>query len=262
MPADYLRLRQVCLAARDMQRAETLFTQVLGLSVAFRDPRVERYGLQNIILPIGTSFIEVVVPIEPDTAVGRFLDRFGERRGYMAIFDCADLAAARARAEAMHIRILHSRKWPRYENLQLHPRDTGAALLEFHHNLGGDEPTGYYEPAGEDWQRHIRDDIAVSLLGAEFTAPDPQALANRWSRLFGRPATAGPERAEIMLDAGRLTFLPGSPDEQLNALDIKVQDVDAVMASAASHGCRIEGNSIDLCGVWFRLQPHLEIRKT
>src|SRR5439155_21789292 len=119
----------------------------------------------------------------------RFLERYRERRGYMALCDCGDLAALRARVERLGMRILHSRKWPRYENIQLHPRDTGAVIVEFHHNVGGDDVNGYYEPAGEHWHEHVRDDVSVALLGAEFTAPDPKALAQRWAALFDRPLT-------------------------------------------------------------------------
>lgn len=251
---DYLRMRQICLVARDTRRAEQLLTEVLGLAVAFRDERTARYGLENMIFPIGTSFLEVVVPTREGTAAGRFLDRFAERRGYMLICDCSDLDAVRQRVERLGIRILHSRKWPRYENLQLHPSDTGGTMIEIHHNVGGDALDGYYEPAGEDWHAYRRDDIAVALLGAELTAPDPAALAERWSALFDVPH-AGPDREFAMrLGEGKLRFLSGEGGEQLHALNVSVRNVDTVLDRARRLGCAIDGNSVDLCGMWFRLQ--------
>jgi catechol 2,3-dioxygenase-like lactoylglutathione lyase family enzyme len=253
---DYLRLRQICLVARDALRAETLLTRILGLDVAYRDERVSRYGLQNFLLPLGTSFIEVVIPIEPETAAGRFLDKHQERHGYMAIFDCSDLASARARIDRLGIRVLHSRKWPRYENVQLHPRDTGATLFEFHHNIGGDDPMGYYEPAGEHWQPHIRDDVSVALFAVEFLARDPLALAQRWVGLFDKPIRRSPEgHVEIPLDNVLLRFLPGDSEGHLDALCISVRDVEAVVNHAKTLGCPVDGHSIELCGIWFRLRP-------
>ncbi|MES2258353.1 MAG: VOC family protein [Pseudomonadota bacterium] len=249
----YLRLRQICLVARDAQRAEQLLTEVLGLAVAFRDERTAPYGLENMIFPLGTSFLEVVVPTREGTAAGRFLDRYKERRGYMLICDCSDLDAARQRIERLGIRILHSRKWPRYENLQLHPGDTGGTMIEIHHNIGGDALDGHYEPAGDDWRSHRRDEVAVALLGAELTAPDPEALANRWSALFGVPHASPESGFEMMLGDGKLRFLPGSGGEQLHALTISVRNVDAVLSAAVRLGCPIDRNSVELCGMWFRL---------
>ena len=254
-PLPYVRLRQICLVARDMSRAEQILTQVLGLEVAFRDERVAKYGLCNLLLPLGTAFIEVVVPTREGTAAGRFLDRFDERRGYMVICDCGNLAAARQRVERLGLRILHSNRWPRYENLQLHPRDTGGAMVELHHNDGGDDLRGHYEPAGEAWQAYVRDDVSVSLLGAELIAPDPALLARRWAALFDRPASQDDQgRWQVALDVGLLRFLPGADDAFLNAVNITVRDVAAVKSAAQRLQCAVEGDAVLLCGVWFRLR--------
>lgn len=255
-PHTYLRLRQICLVTADRARAELLLGRVLGLNVAFRDERIGRYGLENALLPLGTSFLEIVAPIEPGTAAGRFLDRHQGRHGYMAIFDCSNLDAVRQRVERLGIRILHSRKWPRYENLQLHPRDTGAVLVEIHHNEGGDALDGYYEPAGEHWHAQVRDDVSVALLGAELTSREVEPLARRWSALLDKPLALLPDGGyRIALEAGKLDFLPGTDDDHLHALHVTVRDVDAVLSEAVRLGCEVDGTSVDLCGVWFRLLP-------
>ena len=251
---DYLRLRQICLVTRELLRAEETLAEVFGLSVAFRDERIVRYGLENIVLPLGTSFLEVVAPITSGTAAGRFLDRHRERRGYMNIFDCADLPAVKSRVERLGIRILHSRAWPRYSNIQLHPRDTGATLFEFHHNIGGDTLDGYYEPAGEHWQRHMRSDIAVALLGVEYRGADPLALAQRWMYLFDKPVARDLEGVvEITLDNARLRFIETNDTDHLHAITISVRDIAAVMQKAERYSLPIRDQSIDFCGVWFKL---------
>lgn len=83
--AEYLRLRQICLAAATLEPAVRAIEQVLGLAVCYRDPNVARFGLENAVFPIGTSFLEVVAPTRPDTAAGRFLERSAGRGAYMVI---------------------------------------------------------------------------------------------------------------------------------------------------------------------------------
>ena len=72
-----LRLRQIALVAEKLEPALDDLRSVLGLEVCYRDPGVERFGLENALLPVGNQFLEVVAPIRPDAAGGR--DR--ERRG-------------------------------------------------------------------------------------------------------------------------------------------------------------------------------------
>jgi hypothetical protein len=68
--ADYLRLRQICLVARELGPVIADIRAILGLEICYRDSGVAKYGLANALLPIGTSFLEVVAPVEPNTAPG------------------------------------------------------------------------------------------------------------------------------------------------------------------------------------------------
>ena len=66
------RLRQICLAAPRLAPVVDDLQAILGLSVCHRDPKLIAYGLENALLPIGTDFLEVVAPLQPDTAeIGR-----------------------------------------------------------------------------------------------------------------------------------------------------------------------------------------------
>ncbi len=71
----WIRLRQVALVARNLQEVLDDLNAVFGLEVAYRDPGVATFGLQNAVLPVGTQFIEVVSPVQEETAAGRQLDR-------------------------------------------------------------------------------------------------------------------------------------------------------------------------------------------
>src|SRR5215510_12072014 len=128
--ADYLRLRQICLVAPALPPAVRCFEQVFGLAVCFRDPNVAQYGLENVLFPIGASFLEIVAPIRPGTAAGRFLERSEGRGAYMVIFDCSDPDRRAAHAQSLGVRIASTHTYEGFRGFQLHPRDCRAAMLE------------------------------------------------------------------------------------------------------------------------------------
>ena len=94
--APFLRLRQVCLVAADLEREAARIAAIFGLEICYRDPNVARYGLANVLFPVGTSFLEIVSPTRAGTAAGRFLERHGGKYGYMVILDCDDPERYRA----------------------------------------------------------------------------------------------------------------------------------------------------------------------
>ena len=66
--ADYFRLRQICLVANDLPRVIGDMEAIFGVKLAYQDPHVRRYGLTNALFPFGLAFVEVVSPVEADTA--------------------------------------------------------------------------------------------------------------------------------------------------------------------------------------------------
>ncbi|OYU99157.1 MAG: hypothetical protein CFE45_13940 [Burkholderiales bacterium PBB5] len=94
-PSPYLRLRQICLVAPQLAPAVATVEAVLGLPVCYRDPNVAKFGLENALFALGSSFLEIVAPLPgvADTAAERFIARSGGQGGYMLIFDWAGLAA-------------------------------------------------------------------------------------------------------------------------------------------------------------------------
>jgi hypothetical protein len=231
----YLRLRQVCLVAADLSTEAARMAKALKVAECHRDANVAKYGLENVLFPVGSGFLEIVSPTRPGTAAGRFLECHGGRHGYMVIMDCDDPERYRQRAESLGIRVANVIRHENYLGVQLHPRDTGAAMLEFNHTPGGEDPMGAYAPAGPTWQHVVRSDRVRGLRAVEIECPEPAALAARWSKLFERPLAA-PDC--ITLDAGEIRFLPGNGREPVLAGVV----LDA--ASASTH---------DLCGVRFRL---------
>jgi hypothetical protein len=231
--ARYLRLRQVCLVAADLDLAAAQMEKALGVVECHRDANVAKYGLENVLYPVGSSFVEIVSPTRPGTAAGRFLERHGGRHGYMVILDCDDPERYRQRAESLGIRIANVIRHENYLGVQLHPKDTGAAMIEFNHTPGGEDPMGPYAPAGRDWQRAIRKE-GPSLIAVEIECADPDAFSARWGEILERPVRA----ATISLDAGEVRFLHGSEPEPV---------FTGVVLQASSPA------ELELCGVRFQL---------
>lgn len=84
-----VRLRQIALVARDLQKAKELLTSVLGTEVIYQDPEVAQWGLENILVAVGGELIEVVSPTKEGTAAGRTLSKRGDG-GYMVIMQHPD----------------------------------------------------------------------------------------------------------------------------------------------------------------------------
>ena len=235
----FLRLRQVCLVAADIASAAARVERALGVAECHRDPNVAKYGLENVLFPVGSSFIEIVSPTRPGTTAGRFLERHGGRRGYMVILDCDDPQKRQRHAESLGIRVANVIRHDTYLGVQLHPKDTGAAMIEFNHTTGGEDPMGPYAPAGPNWQRAIRSDVTRSLRAVEIECPNPGDLAKRWGQLFELDSQdLGNSRFQIVLDAGAIRFLPGSGSEAVFA------GVELLAAKPST---------AELCGVRFRL---------
>jgi len=251
----WLRLRQVCLVAADLERETELIRRIFGLEVCYRDPNVARYGLENVLFPVGTDFIEIVSPMQPGTAAGRFLERHKGRHGYMIIMDCRDPAARQAHCESIGVRTAHLIRHGDYLGVQLHPKDTGGAMLEFNRTVGGIDPMGPYSPAGGDWQKAIRTDVTQRMLGAQIECPDPAAFSTRWGEILQRPAqaTAG-GGFRIALDPGALDFRP-SDDAQaaLAGIELQVVDRNTVLQAAQDLGCVDARGEVQVCGVRFSL---------
>lgn len=199
-----MRLRQVCLIARDLDPVVGELCAALGVEVGFRDPAVAEFGLHNAVMPVGDTFLEVVSPLRPDTAGGHFLQRHGGDWGYMVILQSADLDADRARLERLGVRVVWKLDLPDIRGTHLHPRDVGGAIL----SLDAAEPPAEWRWAGPEWKTRARTADVREIVGADLQAADPEALARRWAEVLDRPATpAGDERWEIRLDRGALGFV-------------------------------------------------------
>jgi hypothetical protein len=250
----YIRLRQICLVAPQLEPVIGDLAGIMGLQVCYRDGNVAKYGLENALLPVDTILLEVVAPFQDGTTAGRFLQKTGGRGGYMAIFCCDDPDARGQHAKAMGVRLANVIDHAPYHGVQLHPRDCRAAFIEFNHTDGSDDILGPYPPAGPDWQKSIRKDVTQALTGVEMQSPDPAGLAEHWGRIIGIPVSNGDSGApELKLPNCSFRFTTGT-SEIMSGLTFRVGDVAAVRDAARTRGCAVAGDSFLLGGVTFRLE--------
>ncbi len=250
-----LSLRQICLVATDLARETELVKAIFGLEECYRDPNVARYGLENVLFPVGTDFIEIVSPTRPATAAGRFLERHGGRHGYMVIMNCDDPEQQQRHCEQLGIRTANVVRHDGYLGVQLHPKDTGGTMLEFNQTVGGEDPMGAYAPAGGHWQQAIRRDVTQGLISAEIDCPDVTGFASRWSEILQKPVQSHPEgRLSIELDHGTINFLPAGVLEPVFAgIELRIVERSRVLAAAQARGCAVTNSTVEVCGVRFRL---------
>ncbi len=249
---DILRLRQICLAAPRLQAVIDDLQAIFGLQVCHRDPGLAAYGLENALLPVGTDFLEVVAPIQADTAAGRFIQRSRGHGGYMAIFQASHHRQRQAAAAAMGVRTAHEIKHPDYQSAQLHPRDCRAAFIELGHSNGDQQRTGSWWPAGPHWQAHVRTDHTQRLLGILLESPDPAALAAHWSRILAVPLHFDARGPALQIEQAQIGFVAG-PADALGSVVLAVADVGATLQRAVACGYRVEGQAFHLAGVYFQV---------
>jgi hypothetical protein len=249
----YIRLRQICLVAPELEPVIADIADIMGLAVCYRDGNVEKYGLVNALLPVDTILLEVVSPFREGTAAGRFIQKTGGRGGYMAIFACDDPDARAKAANALGVRTANVITHAPYHGVQLHPRDSRAAFIEFNHTDGSDDVLGAYPPAGPDWQNFIRKDVTLALTGVEMQSSDPAGLAAHWGVILGLPVSRGEDgAAELKLPNAGFRFVKGE-SEIMSALDFRVANVDDVCEAARVRGYDVSCNELLLGGVVFRL---------
>jgi Glyoxalase-like domain len=175
------RLRQVVVAARDLDTTVDRITAALQLPVCFKDPGVAEFGLHNGLFNVGDQFIEVVSPIADNTAAGRLLDRRqADVTAYMVMFEVDDLDARMAALTEAGVRTAWSGDHGMIRGRHLHPADVGGAIV----SLDQTDPPGSWMWGGPTWSAHSNDTVATSIAGYTIAVDDPAAVTTLWS-LFG-----------------------------------------------------------------------------
>ncbi|MFT6559279.1 hypothetical protein [Sneathiella sp.] len=247
----YTRLRQVCLATENIRLSEGILARVLGLSPCHRSTLPD-YGLENSLFVIGASFIELVAPIEENTAVARFLKKNNGLGGYMAIFDCEDTALRKQLLNLQFIDIIAERQGEKADLIQLDPRKTGLTMVELDHHKEGRRRMDGYEWAGPNWQKHVYQAVVEDIVKFAFRCHDPIKKADQWRRFLITTKKQAPDKpATIALDHGTLEFesCPTDAKEYFSEIHLITHSRKSVLQRAKEEQLETAEDRFHFCGV-------------
>jgi hypothetical protein len=251
-----MRLRQIAFIAHELQPIADQLGAVFGLKVGFRDPGVEYFGLNNVVMPVGGEFLEVVSPFRDDATGARYPAPRGGDAGYMVILQDADALAHRARLEADGVRVIARSRDDTYRYTHFHPGDCAGVLMSLDSvegDAGWREPRSEWPPAGPDWRSHQSDE-ALGISAVTLQSRDPLAACERWAYLLGRHASSIGDGFQISLERGAIRFVAPVDDDGAGVvgLDIEVKDAAAALDRARAAGLPVAGGAVQICGVVVR----------
>ena len=125
------RIDHIGVAVEDLDEAVELYRDRLGMALQHRET-VEQQGVEAVLLGVGESHVELLRPLGPDTAVGRFLDRNGPGLHHVA-YGTEDIEAALDSVRSAGLTLIDEEPRTGIRNSRvafLHPKSTGGVLTE------------------------------------------------------------------------------------------------------------------------------------
>jgi hypothetical protein len=238
--SESVRIRQVALCTDDIWRDEKQVIDALDVAGVHRDPP-NMFEMRNTVFAVGDTFLEILQPVAETAPSARFLAKHGGPGGYMLILQVGDRDAARARVDELGVRVVFDSPPTRQHDveasgLHLHPADTGGTLI----SLDTMDPPDGWAWGGRAWKGHAHTGVVDGIVGVELRSHDPDALADRFGRLAGRPVDAD---RTVALDGGVVRIVggrDGAPDQ------LTVIDMHAVDRQRAGETVTISGTTIRL----------------
>jgi methylmalonyl-CoA/ethylmalonyl-CoA epimerase len=87
-----LNLHHTAIAVRDLDEALLRFGTLYGVEPLYREVVAEQ-DVEEAMLPLGGSYLQLLMPLSPEGPVGRFLESRGEGLHHVAV-QVADIDAA------------------------------------------------------------------------------------------------------------------------------------------------------------------------
>ena len=252
-------LRQVCLVAQKLEPAIVALNSVLGIERCHVDPGVGKWGLENTLMAVGTNFLEVVAPIEENTAGGRYLDRRGGNGGYILVCQVDSHIhqdQCRSNAASLDVRVAFHSDRDHYHLMQLHPADLNNAMWEIDWDDRA-EGDGVWEPAGGNaWKDHMRSDVTTDLTGVELQSDDPQRDAKQWGAIAGITVEQSADGFRLLMANGELRFVPDRDGRSagLAGVDLTVIERQRILEAAGAIDGYRDDHCVELCGTRFYLK--------
>jgi len=126
-----LNLDHVGIAVHDLDHALDEYREKYGITPLYRET-VASQGVEEAMIPLGGSFIQLLQPLGPETPVGQFLAKQGEGVHHLA-WAVANINAALEHLKAQGARLVDSEPRPGGGGTRIafvHPRDLAGTLIE------------------------------------------------------------------------------------------------------------------------------------
>jgi methylmalonyl-CoA/ethylmalonyl-CoA epimerase len=125
------RIDHIGVAVEQLEPALELYRDRFELRVAHREV-VAAQGVEAVLLDVGENHVELLAPLDPDTPVGRFLERQGPGLHHVA-YQVEDIDATLAALGQAGLELIdqHPRAGIRGSRVAfMHPRATAGVLTE------------------------------------------------------------------------------------------------------------------------------------
>lgn len=126
-----LNLDHVAIAVEDLEATIAAYRERYQVEPLYREV-VESQGVEEAMIPVGGSFLQLLRPLHPDTPVGRFLAKRGEGLHHVA-YAVADIEAALSHLAAQGARLIDTEPRVGGRGARIafvHPGDTAGTLTE------------------------------------------------------------------------------------------------------------------------------------
>jgi methylmalonyl-CoA/ethylmalonyl-CoA epimerase len=125
------RIDHVGVAVEDLDAAIHLYESDFEMKLAHRET-VEDQGVEAVLLDVGEGHVELLRPLGPETAVGKFLQKRGPGLHHVA-YAVGDIDAALASLNDAGVELIDAKARIGIRGSRvafLHPRSTGNVLTE------------------------------------------------------------------------------------------------------------------------------------
>ncbi|HET6714530.1 MAG TPA: methylmalonyl-CoA epimerase [Actinomycetota bacterium] len=131
MTIELVEIDHVGIAVPDLDAAVEEYRRLLGVEPSHRE-RVEDQGVEEVLFPVGSSFVQLLGALGPDAPVGRSLARRGPGLHHIA-YRVDDLAASLAHLHGEGAELIDEQPRPGSRGTLIafvHPRSMGGVLVE------------------------------------------------------------------------------------------------------------------------------------
>ena len=119
------------VAVENLDESIALYSEQLGMPLEHRET-MEQQGVEAVLLGVGESHVELLRPLGPDTAVGRFLAKRGPGLHHVA-YGTDDIESTLEALRGAGVRLIDEQPRIGIRGARvafLHPKSTGGVLTE------------------------------------------------------------------------------------------------------------------------------------